>query len=171
MDKSYKGNKTTKKILAINISIASMFLASCNLGVNTTDPQMSTDIQNSARDSLLVCEYRLIPSSSIKIHRAWVEYGWRYNVVRFKKVKEKFDVLQLIVEGFDANNKIFKRDRYIYDWRIEDNNRNSFGGADGQYSLHLQSKALPDTFRFIINKLTDLQNPTIADSFQLEKIK
>lgn len=131
------------------------FSISCNLEVNTSDPQSSRDIKSSIRDSFFIAEYGHPGDTNrlFKIDEAWVEYAWKNKIVDGEVVKKKLGGIQLNLKLSGFTNPEFTADTYIVKWNMEDDKKNWFGSGNGIYDLEIKDSVPPDSIRISIGKL------------------
>jgi hypothetical protein len=141
----------------ISLFLCIMSVTSCNLEVNTSDPQASTDIESSRKDGFLVRKYEHFSDidSLFKIQEAWIEHSWKYSLVGNKKVKEKFDDLQFDFKLSKFKGPFFRDDNYLVDWRIQNDTNEYVGQSNGVYVLFLKGTEIPKKISFTVRKLNE----------------
>jgi hypothetical protein len=159
-------------------SSASLFfsifsLMSCNSDVNTTDPQASSAIKYSKKDSFFIAEYESseIHNQSFNISEAWVESVWFNKSADGKVTKIKSSEHQLILKTKDFLNPELEKDKYLTKWEMQDDQRNIFGSGNGVYILLLKGNAIPDIFHILICKIEKDMSTTKVAEFILSRTK
>ena len=147
------------------IPIAILVLTSCNLDVNTSDPQESVSISQSKKNNLFISEYRLeaMDSSIFKIKEAWIEKTWQWSVnygVK-EKVKTGRYQLNLLLDSF--TNTKFKNREYGLTWKMENPLNGYFRSSGNVYTLSIKGVILPDTLNISIEQIgEDLKTKKFA---------
>jgi hypothetical protein len=159
-------------------SSASFFLSicsllSCNLDVNTSDPQASCNIQNSKKDRFFIAGYELseIHNQSFNISEAWVESVWFNKLTSGRVSKIKSNEYQLVLKIKDFLNPEFDQDKYLSKWEMQDDQGNVFGSGNGVYILLLKGNGIPDTFHISIRKIEENLSTTKVAEFLLARTK
>ncbi|HEY4060512.1 MAG TPA: hypothetical protein VGM30_01355 [Puia sp.] len=112
----------TRIILLIPLSLLLFFIMACNLEVNTSDPQASSDIKTSKQGGFFITDYFYspLPTNMFNISEVWVESIWFNKIRDGKVVKEKSDGLQLNLKLNEFSNPDFADDKYILNWEMKD---------------------------------------------------
>jgi hypothetical protein len=139
-----------KKILIVLLSLN---FISCNLDINTVDPQASKSITASKKEKLFIEEFLVdTTKSTCFVNQAWVEYNWR-NQLHFGKVfKNRIGGLQLVL-NFDPKDLPFGSNDYLWKWRLIDSTYGTFGMENGRYALNLDEKESPLGFKISLIQL------------------
>ena len=126
-------------------------LFSCNAGVNTSDPQASSNIQSSKKDNFFKVLYSCRTDSgvNIKVSEAWVESVWFNKIQDGKAIKEKNNEYQLNLKIDSFPIAGLKKAEYIVKWEMKDAANNTFGAGNGVFILFLQ-KMIPDSIRISV---------------------
>jgi hypothetical protein len=127
-------------IVKTSILLQTIILSSCNLEVNTSDPQASINIESSKRDSLYISKYvsSTIPNDLFQVQEAWIEYVWLNKIEWGNKIKVKSNSIQLNLKLSQFSNPDFHDDKYMIEWEMEDSTENVFGKGNGVYILILK---------------------------------
>jgi hypothetical protein len=146
-----------KYSILIIISIAILPFTSCNLDVNTSDPQESTSISQSKKSDLFISEYELktIDSPIFKIKEAWMEKSWKWEVNY--GIKERVETgryqLNLLLDSFIDSN--FKNNEYGIKWKMENKLNGYFRSTGNVYTLSIKQLILPDTLNISIEQINE----------------
>lgn len=140
-----------------------IFMIRCNLGINTTDPQSSSNIEQSIEKGLFVGRYEVkkLPDSIFNVEEAWVEYTWKNDLSNGKLNTKRTNEIQLNLKIKESNASILKQDNYLIDWEMEETINGYFGKSNGVYVLLLKSNNLPDSLTVAINRI-----PKTSHSYQ-----
>jgi hypothetical protein len=156
-------NALIKRGVSVFLTIFSFM--SCNLEVNTSDPQASSDIITSKKNGFFISEYISAPlpnNTMFHISEAWVEAVWFNKIRNGKAMKEKSNGFQLNLKLSDFSNPELAEDKYLSSWEMKDGTGNVFGTGNGVYILFLKSGEVPDTFHIAICKIKeDTSRPEI----------
>jgi len=142
------------RIFFIIIGI-SLFVMSCNLEINTVDPQASIDIYSSKEDSFFIQEYQpaLNSDSIFDFSEVWIERCWKYTIIENKKTKMKTDGLQLNFKLSKFNTAYFQPSNYLAGWDMVLRDNGYAGQSNGVFTIFLKQDDIPQNFDIIINKL------------------
>ncbi len=128
---------------------------SCNLDVNTTDPQASKNIFFSKTNNFFLKEYQVdINKTFCKINEAWVEYVWKNEIVNGKKKRKRLEGTQLLI-NLDYQNLPLISEEYLISWELINSTYGVFGRGNGVFILDLDDKNIPDKFEILLNKKDD----------------
>ena len=143
-----------KKVFTLLILTAIVGSISCNIDVDTSNPQASSNITLSKKNNFFVSEYKLenIDTSIFKIKEAWVEKCWKYKLNYGFKEKEQTGgyQLNLLLENFNLTT--INSRSYGTKWLMEDNLNRYFGQSANLFTLNTCLQNLPDTFKIIIDQ-------------------
>jgi hypothetical protein len=142
---------------------------SCNLEVNTSDPQASTDIEVAKKDHFFITEYNTspVPNNLFCISEAWIESVWFFKIRKGKVVKEKSNGLQLDLKLTGFSSPQFADNKYILTWEMKDDQGNGIGKGNGVYILPLKSVSIPDTIHISIYKTKEDMSISKVTQFAL----
>jgi hypothetical protein len=136
----------------------SLSFLSCNLELNTVDPQVSASIEQSKDNNFFLQEYSVIHSScQAKIREVWVEFTWKNALVGGKLTKQKLGGQQLLLRFEDYDSTLMPKNKYLILWEIEESEYGSFGSSNGNYDLQLKKGDLPNKFHIVIRKIDSLK--------------
>jgi len=153
------------------ISIAIFSLTSCNLDVNTSDPQQSASISQSKKNNLFISEYELerIDNPIFKIKEAWMEKSWKWEVNY--GIKERMETsryqLNLLLDSFIDSN--FKNNEYGIKWEMENKLNGYFRSTGNVYTVSIKPLILPDILNISIEQITEDLTTKKFDSFTVKK--
>jgi hypothetical protein len=148
-----------KYLIRPMILVGIFIFSSCNLGIDTSNPQSSLNIFYSKKNNLFVSEYKMgkIDTSIFEIKEAWVEKCWmnKMNFVKTEKEETGGNQLNIVLDHFVNAN--FQDDNYLKKWVMRDKlhgyfSKNWFGKNGNVYSLFYCLPKLPDTFNIIVEQ-------------------
>ena len=125
---------------------------SCNLSVNTTDPQASKSIAASVERKVFIRKF--VPDQSHHsciVSEAWIEKVWRNVDEGVTTGVEVFQTIQLVLV---FNWKEFPLDlnKYFIEWEISDSTFGKFGTGNGVFILSLGKNEVPSYFNVDVIK-------------------
>jgi hypothetical protein len=144
-----------KGIFKISFCYLGILFLSCNLEVNTVDPQSSIDIRSSKADSFFILQYQ-IPlnlDSLFKIDEIWIEKSWKYAIEKNEKVKVLTGGLQLNIKISKFYSVNFQSNNYLLDWQMILKNNGYLGTSNGVFTAFIKQKEIPDSIEIDVNKL------------------
>lgn len=131
----------------------SLFLISCNLDVNTTDPMASKSIKDSKNNNMFIKEAFIDTNDSYcNVDEAWIEYDWQNKLHFFKIVKKKMGGAQLVLK-FNPKLYSFIPHDYTTSWELKDSLFGILWSENGQYIINLGEKRIPSNFKISLVKL------------------
>ena len=162
--------KTTALAL-ISVFLIIVCIISCNLEVNTSDAQSSSNINESKQDGFFISEYNhsTIPNRIFNISEAWVETIWFNKIRQGKIVKEKSNGIQLNLKLNSFSDPEFTDDKYLLTWRMKDKYNHFVGKGNGVYIFSLENEIIPDTIHISILKINQDRTTTEVSRFLLYK--
>ena len=131
-------------------------LMSCNLDVNTSDPQSSRSIDEAKKNGFYITEYIVSCSDSqYKVDEAWVEYAWKNEADGFKVHKKRTTSTQL-----NLKMKVFPLHprEYLLSWKLEDSTYGTLGFSNGCFTEFLPQNAVPEKFTINVVKTAEKRN-------------
>ena len=142
-------------LIFISIFLIIVFIMSCNLEVNTSDAQASSDIKSSKQNGFFISEYKpsVIPQRIFKISEVWMESIWFNRIYNGRVVREKSNGIQLNFKLTEFSNSEFADDKYLLNWRMKDDHENSVGKGNGVYTFFFENEVVPDTIHISILKI------------------
>lgn len=160
-----------KKIFRLLILTTIVIWTSCNIGLDTSNPQASSDITLSKKNNFFVSEYKLhnIDTSIFKIKEAWVEKCWKYKLNYGFKEKDQTGGYQLNLLLDNFNLMTINSGNYGTKWLMEDNLNGYFGESGNLFTLNTCLQTLPDTFKIIIQQIGNNNISTPFCHFSLIK--
>lgn len=151
--------------------ISMLFLISCNLDVDTTDPQASRNIFQSKKNKLFLSEYELdtMDNPIFRIKEAWIEKSWNWEInYGFKeKVETGGYQLNLLLDSF-IDSKI-KNNEYVLNWRMKNEFNGYFMSTGDVYTLFIKQDIPPDTFNIIIEQINHDRTSKLFEHFTVKK--
>ncbi|HYF31809.1 MAG TPA: hypothetical protein VD993_11880 [Chitinophagaceae bacterium] len=145
--------------------LIALFLISCNADVNTVDPQASSSIENSKKDSFFIQEYNST-SRFADVKEAWVEYKWKNEASLFSKSKVRTTGVQLNIKVNDFKNPEFDENEYFITWEMVVPGIGTIGTGNGVYSLSINTGRVPDSVKIEVKKRVG-DSYLVTDSFNL----
>lgn len=121
-------------------------LLSCNMDVNTVDPQSSQNIRESQKNGLYIKRFYLDKTSSqtIQIDEVWAEYKWKNEASLFSKSKKKIGDFQMVMKIREFGQPNLSDGKYAISWKLEALNLGKATKSNGIYTFSLHGK-IPDT--------------------------
>ena len=148
-----------------------LFLMSCNLEINTTDPQASSNIAESKTSGFFIAQYHPspIPDNIFVVEQAWIETVWFNKIVSGKVVKAKSNQIQFNLKLTNFSSRDFANDKYILNWEMKDHEGHGVGTGNGVYILELKGQSIPDSIQLSIYKIGKDDAPSKVNSFELTR--
>lgn len=152
------------------LKLLAMFFLGCNnAGINTVDPQASSDIKSSKYRSVFVDEYCLLNvNKTVEVGECWLEYCWKNEIISSNKAITKTNGLQLNLKILKTASDPIKENRYLIDWRMEVEGIGVLGRGNGVYILFMNETPIRNSFTVLIKKRINGMYKTI-DSLILSK--
>jgi hypothetical protein len=145
-------------------------LVSCNLDINTSDPQASTCILESKKDNLFISKYEAInvDSSIFKIKQAWAENTWTWEANLLTKQKKTNGLHQVNFIVDDECGKV-KNNRYLSNWRMYNKIYGPVSSEGNIFSVDIGDSIIPDTLNVCIELIKNDRTLIPIGKFCLKK--
>ena len=147
------------------------FVLSCNMEINTVDPQASTGVDMSKQYGFFITEYRSqdLGNKFVNINELWAEHVWFNKIKKGKIVREGTEEVQLNFKVDSFYNPNFVQENYMIDWIMKDAKGSSIGQSNGLFNLIFKETNAPDSIEISICKFR--KDRTLDSVFQFRLAK